>query len=213
VVTERSRTIAGSGSNELVVKKSRFICNVARVKNEDEARDFVMQMKKRYWDASHNCSAWVIGQRGELQRSNDDGEPSGTAGIPMLNVLNQRKMTDTIAVGTRYFGGILLGAGGLVRAYGRSVSEAIDRVGIVERRQLTIVAVEATHEDAGRLDHALRASPFHIAGTSYGASVTFALHLDAQSLPAFESWLAQTTGGRCTGKITGIEIVEIPLDR
>jgi uncharacterized YigZ family protein len=208
----RSRTIAGSGSNELIVKKSRFICTLARVTSEDEARDFVTQTKRQYWDASHNCSAWVIGQRGELQRSNDDGEPSGTAGIPMLNVLNQRKLTDTVAVVTRYFGGILLGPGGLVRAYGQSVADAIDRIGVVERKPLTVVAVEAAHEEAGRLDHALCGSPFHVANTVYGDTVTFTLHLDEQSLPTFESWLAQKTAGRCNGKVTGIAIVELPVD-
>ena len=108
-----NRTIAKSGSVELIVKKSRFICTVDRAGSEAEARAKLQALKKQYWDANHNCSAWILGDRGELRRSNDDGEPGGTAGAPMLHVLDQRGVTDTIAVVTRYFGGILLGAGGI----------------------------------------------------------------------------------------------------
>ncbi len=207
----RSRLIAGAGSHELVIKKSRFICTVDRVASEAEARTFVTELRKRYWGASHNCAAWVVGERGELQRSNDDGEPSGTADAPMLNVLNRRELTDTVAVVTRYFGGTLLGAGGLFRAYVQSVSETIDRVGIVERKPLLVIEVEATHDDAGGLDFALRGSPYSIASIHYGVTVTFELNLEEANLPSFESWLAEITGGRCHGKVIGIEMVEIPL--
>jgi uncharacterized YigZ family protein len=212
-MTHRSRMIAATGSHELVVKKSRFICTVGRASSEEEARAFVAERKKQYWDASHNCSAWVIGERGELQRSNDDGEPSGTAGAPMLNVLNQRELTDTVAVVTRYFGGTLLGAGGLIRAYGQAVSDAIDRVGIVERRPLTVVAVEASHDEAGRLNNALRASPYPVADIVYDATVTFTLHLEEDAVEPFAAWLAETTSGRCTDEAVGIEYVEVPVNK
>ena len=115
-MADRVRTIAASGSHEIVIKKSRFICTVERISSEEEGKAFIHRLRKEYWDASHNCSAWVIGPHGELQRSNDDGEPSGTAGLPMLNVLNQQHLTDVVAVVTRYFGGTLLGAGGLIRS-------------------------------------------------------------------------------------------------
>src|SRR5688572_4125671 len=184
-MASRSRMIVATASHELVIKQSRFICTVGRAASEEEARAFVAERKKQYWDASHNCSAWVMGQRGELQRSSDDGEPSGTAGAPMLNVLNQRELTDTVAVVTRYFGGTLLGAGGLIRAYGQAVSDTIDLVGIVERRPLTVVAVEASHDEAGRLDNALRASPYPVAGIDYDATVTFALHLEEDAIEPF----------------------------
>lgn len=210
-MTTRSRMIARTGSHQLVLKKSRFLCTVGRVATEDEARVFVAQLKKQYWDASHNCSAWVIGERGELQRSNDDGEPSGTAGSPMLNVLNQRALTNTAAVVTRYFGGMLLGAGGLIRAYGQSVSDAIDATGIIERRPLLVVAVEAAHEEAGRLDYALRGSPYHVADITYGPNVTFELHLEEAALDPFAGWLAETTSGRCIGEVAGIEHGEVPV--
>ena len=205
----RSRMIARTGSHQLVIKKSRFICTVARVITEDESRVFVAQLKKQYWDASHNCSAWVIGERGELQRSNDDGEPSGAAGAPILNVLNQRELTNTAAVVTRYSGGSLLGAGGLIRAYGHAVSETIDLTGIVDRKPLTVVSVKAAHDDAGRLDHALRGSHYHVVSIDYDATVTFEMHLEEADLLSFTAWLAETTSGRCAGEIIGIEHVEV----
>jgi uncharacterized YigZ family protein len=210
-MAEWVRTIAGVGSVELVIKKSRFICTVERVSSEEEARAFVARLKKQHWDANHNCSAWVIGERGELQRSNDDGEPSGTAGSPMLEVLKRRNITDTVAVVTRYFGGTLLGAGGLIRAYGSAVSEAIDTVGIVERQPLTIVNVEAIHQDAGKLDNALRASPFQLGETHYGESVTFEVQLADGELDPFQTWLAEATGGRAISSIVGVEYVEVPV--
>ncbi|MGI8483765.1 MAG: YigZ family protein, partial [Thermomicrobiales bacterium] len=125
------RTVAGSGSHELEIKKSRFICTIARVATDEDARAFINGLKKQYWDANHNCSAYVIGDRGQAQQSSDDGEPTGTAGVPMLSVLQKQGLTDTVAVVTRYFGGTLLGAGGLIRAYGQSVSLALAEIGIV----------------------------------------------------------------------------------
>lgn len=205
------RTIAGRGSNELVIKKSRFICTMGRATTEDEARAFISDLKKQYWDANHNCSAWVIGERGELQRSSDDGEPSGTAGVPMLEVLRRRGLTDTVAVVTRYFGGTLLGAGGLIRAYGQSVSDAINAIGIVERRPLTIATVEADHDIAGKLEHALRNSSFQMGEVDYGASVIFEVQLADGELPTFERWLAEETGGRCNAEGIGTEFVEVPV--
>ena len=95
-------------------------------------------MKKKYWDASHNCSAYLIGENDQIQKANDDGEPSGTAGVPILEVLKKRKLKDTVVVVTRYFGGIKLGAGGLIRAYGKATSEGLDAVGIVERRLMRV---------------------------------------------------------------------------
>src|SRR3954453_14347581 len=122
------RTIAASDANEIVIKKSRFICTLARVSTEDEARAAIEDVRKRYWDANHNCSAYRVGPGGQLQRTSDDGEPAGTAGAPMLAVLTRRDLTDTVAVVTRYFGGVLLGTGGLIRAYGQAVSAAVDAV-------------------------------------------------------------------------------------
>jgi uncharacterized YigZ family protein len=206
-----NRTIAKPGEIELIVKKSRFICTVERADSEADAREKLQVLKKQYWDANHNCSAWILGERGELRRSNDDGEPSGTAGAPMLHVLDQRGVTDTIAVVTRYFGGILLGAGGLVRAYGQAVSDAIDAVGIVERVPLTVMAVEAAHDEAGRLENLLRGTSWRVSNIDYGAQVTFELPLGEAEIDPFRAWLSETTSGRCEAIEIGTELVEVPV--
>lgn len=120
-------------SHEIEIKKSRFICQISWVKTEAEARDFISLVKKQHYKANHNCSAFILGDKQELQRSSDDGEPSGTAGVPMLEVLKKRELTDLCVVVTRYFGGIKLGAGGLIRAYAGSVSAALDEAQLVRR--------------------------------------------------------------------------------
>jgi uncharacterized YigZ family protein len=205
------RTIAKPGSHEIVVKKSRFICSLFRATTEDEARSAIDQVKHRYWDASHSCSAYRIGPGGQYQRSNDDGEPPGTAGAPMLAVLTHRELTDTVAVVTRYFGGTLLGAGGLIRAYGHAVSETVDAVGIVERRPITLIQVDAEHSDAGRLEHALRAAGYALGPVSHSTHVTFEVRLEESDLPAFETWLAETTNGRSRVRIAGHVHVDVPV--
>lgn len=205
------RTIAKSGSAEIVIKKSRFICTMTRVASEEEARATIDAAKRRYWDANHNCSAYRIGPGGRFQRSNDDGEPAGTAGAPMLAVLNHRDLTDVVAVVTRYFGGTLLGAGGLIRAYGQAVTDAIDAVGIVERRPVYLVAVEADYAEAGRLEHAIRASTFQLGNIDHGARVTFELRLDEPEIPQFDAWLADATNGRATAVVVGETEIEVPV--
>jgi uncharacterized YigZ family protein len=206
------RTIATAVSNEIVVKKSRFICTLQRAETEDEARIAIDDVRRRYWDANHNCSAYRIGPGGQFQRTSDDGEPAGTAGAPMLAVLTHRDLTDTVAVVTRYFGGVLLGAGGLIRAYGHAVSEAVNAVGVVERRRLVLVAVDATHAEAGRLEHALRTGDYALGPITYDAHVTFEVRLDERALPAFETWLAETTNGQSQAQVVGYAHVEVPVE-
>lgn len=114
-------TIAENSEYEIVIRGSRFICSLQRVENEEEAKAFIQTIKKEHWKATHNCSAYLIGDRDEIQRAHDDGEPSGTAGVPMLEVLKKNELKYVVAVVTRYFGGTKLGAGGLIRAYSKSV--------------------------------------------------------------------------------------------
>ncbi len=205
------RMIATTGSHEIVIKKSRFICTIARAATEEEARAVIDDCKKRFWDANHNCSAYRVGENGRFQRSNDDGEPAGTAGTPMLAVLTRRELTDTVAVVTRYFGGTLLGAGGLIRAYGQAVSETVELTGIVERRPLALVEVEATYAEAGRLEHALRTAGYHLGDILHGATVQFQLPLDDDAVPEFERWVADATNGDCTARISGHTFVEVAV--
>lgn len=205
------RTIAAPGTHEIVIKKSRFICTLNRAATEDEARAAIEDVRKRYWDATHNCSAYRVGPGGHFQRSSDDGEPAGTAGAPMLAVLTRRDLTDTVAVVTRYFGGVLLGAGGLIRAYGQAVSEAIDAVGIVERRPLALVEVEADYAGAGRLENALHAAGYNLGPVTHADRVTFEVRLDDSEVPAFEAWLAEVTNGRSQARVAGHVDVEVPV--
>ncbi len=131
--------------NEIIIEKSRFITHLFRVNDIDEANKHIADIKKRHWDANHNCVALIIGTHGEIMRSSDDGEPSKTAGIPMLEVLKKNNITNTLAITTRYFGGIKLGAGGLVRAYSKSVSDAIKKANFIEIRILKQYQLKSTY--------------------------------------------------------------------
>lgn len=203
------RMIAKNGTHEIEIKKSRFICHLFRVETEEEAREAIEAVRKEHWNANHNCTAWIIGEGQTNQRSSDDGEPSGTAGIPMLEVLRRRALTDTLAIVTRYFGGTMLGAGGLIRAYGGAVSEAIDAIGVVERVPLSVILVEADYETAGRLENLIRARELNLVDVSYGIDVTFELVMPPAEVEAFEAWLQETTNGSLTATIAGERFVEV----
>jgi uncharacterized YigZ family protein len=149
-------TIAAHVRAETEVTRSRFVADLHPVADADEAVEAVAAARREFHDARHHCSAWVLGPDGRLTRSNDDGEPSGTAGAPMLAVLRGAGLTDVVAVVTRYFGGTLLGAGGLVRAYGDAVTAVVDRASRVARRRVAVLDVRADHAEAGRLEHQLR---------------------------------------------------------
>jgi uncharacterized YigZ family protein len=208
---EPIRIVAGTGIHEIEIRKSRFIGSVTRATSEDEARAFIESVRKHHWDANHNCSAWAIGPGQRWQRSSDDGEPAGTAGVPMLEVLKWRGVTNTVAVVTRYFGGIKLGAGGLIRAYGQTVSETLDAIGIAERRPLEIVQVRVSYDDAGRIEHAIRASEFPLGDVRYGAEVTFELALEPDAAQRFRSWIAELTAGRAEAVHCGQRFVDVPV--
>lgn len=207
-------TIAARVDHELEIRKSRFICHLQPVASVAEADAFIGAMRKQYWDARHNCTAMVTGVRGDQARSSDDGEPSGTAGVPMLEVLRRRGMTDVVAVVTRYFGGIKLGAGGLVRAYGQAVSEALDRATLVHRRALTHVRIEAPHADAGRLDNLLRdwaaAHDAVVGEPVYGATATLSVWAPADALGRLRDDLAAWTAGAIAPSIGEVAIVAVP---
>jgi uncharacterized YigZ family protein len=204
------RVIAGTGVHEIEIQRSRFRCSLARVADDDEATAFISAVRKEHWSASHNCSAFRVGPDGGSQRSSDDGEPAGTAGVPMLEVLVRRELTDTVAVVTRYFGGTKLGAGGLVRAYGRAVSEAVDAIGTLRRARFAALEVVAGHGDAGRLDNALRAAGHRVADVVYGQRVTFAVHVPQHDVAAFGAWLAEQTGGAVEAVVTGFVDLDVP---
>ncbi|WP_160051474.1 YigZ family protein [Nocardiopsis sp. FR26] len=203
------RTIRRDGEHELEIRKSRFLCALARVDSEEVARAFVAERRKLHWSANHNCTAYVLGEDGGVQRSSDDGEPAGTAGLPMLEVLRHRGLTDTVAVVTRYFGGVKLGAGGLIRAYGGAVSAAVDAIGVLERRRLLVVDVFADYVLGGRLESDLRDSSLTVRDVAYADRVRIEVALPEAELPAFEVRLAELTGGRAESEVRGTTVVEV----
>jgi uncharacterized YigZ family protein len=201
-------TVARTGSAEIEVRRSRFIGHVERVATEDEARAVVERIRKQAWDARHHCSAFVLGPSGEVQRSNDDGEPSGTAGAPMLEVLRGREVADVVAVVTRYFGGVLLGAGGLVRAYSDAVRAALDEAGTRERRLSARYDVAAEHADAARLENDLRARGVTVLGVDYAQRALLHVAVPAEEAAGFGDLLAALTGGASTAEPRGEEWVD-----
>jgi uncharacterized YigZ family protein len=211
-VTPRYLMIARGGRHEIEIRKSWFICTANRANTEEEARGYAESIRREFWDASHNCVAWVIGDDGRFQRSNDDGEPAGTAGMPMLEVLRRRTITDTVVVVARYFGGIKLGVGGLIRAYGQSVADTVDAIGIVERRTRTRVSVQIGHHDAGRFEHAIRTAGYQLAEVAYdGFGVTFSLTMAPDSLSGFDDWIAKQSNGQAAVVIGDDLFVEVPV--
>lgn len=203
-------TVKGPVEHETEVKKSRFLCSIARVEDEAQAQAFIASVRKRYWDARHNCTAYVIGDQPRRERSNDDAEPAGTAGAPMLEVLRRRGLTDTVAVVTRYFGGVLLGAGGLVRAYGGAVSATLDQAVMVERQLVAVFTVTADHTRAGRLENDLRAAGHVVRDVGYTASgVRFDVGVPEAEVAAFETWLAAVSAGSAEAERTGTDRVDV----
>lgn len=189
------RTIAVDGEAEIEVKRSRFLCTLVRVESEPAAREVVERLRKEHWDARHHCSAFVIGPDGGLHRSSDDGEPAGTAGAPMLDVLRGQELSDVVAVVTRWFGGILLGAGGLVRAYGDCVRAGVDAVGTLERSLVLEHELRVPHADAGRVENELRARGVQILDTDWAADVTLRLGVPAEQAGTLEPLVAEATAG------------------
>jgi len=190
-------TVRGFGSHEIEIEKSRFICYINEVKSEQDAQQFILEIKKKHSDANHNCSAYLIGEKDEIQKASDDGEPSGTAGVPMLEVLKKRGLKDTVVVVTRYFGGKKLGAGGLIRAYGQSVSEGLNEVGIVERTLVKVINVRVSYKLLGKVEHALRNSNYHLEKVNHLEEVEFELWIKINEVNTFNEWMVEITNGSC----------------
>ncbi|UWX95690.1 IMPACT family protein [Arthrobacter zhaoxinii] len=214
----RYTTIAAEHRSELEIKRSRFITVLRRTETEEQARALVADLRREFHDARHHCSAFVLGPAREVQRSSDDGEPSGTAGIPMLEALTKREtfrgatdLSDITAVTVRYFGGILLGAGGLVRAYSESVSSALATAPLLRRRRMQLYGIPAGHSAAGRLENDLRTAGVSVLGTEYsaaGASINVALPDTPEALTAFHARLAALTAGASEPVPLGTEWID-----
>ncbi|GAA6526331.1 YigZ family protein [Intrasporangium sp. DVR] len=203
-------TLAGRSSAEIEVRRSRFVCDLERVETEEAARDVIEAVRAGSREARHHCTAFILGPDGGVQRSNDDGEPSGTAGAPMLEVLRGRGVSDVVAVVTRWFGGVLLGTGGLIRAYGDAVGAGLDAARLVVRELRLGVTVDVGHADGPRVEHALRGrSGVSVTGVDYlttGVRLHVAVALDeVDDLAGFVASLTSGTARATTGPTTWID--------
>lgn len=184
------------GMGEFEEKKSRFIANVRPVKSEEEASAFIAEMKKKYWNATHNCSAFVVGEHNEIQRSNDDGEPSGTAGHPMLDVLLGEGIYNAAVVVTRYFGGTLLGTGGLVRAYSRAVLEGLKNSEVLEKQEGFLLRMQTDYSGIGKIQYILGQKGIFVTDSEYTDKVTVETLVPEELLVSLKEDITEGTNGR-----------------
>lgn len=184
------------GTGEIVEKKSRFIATVAPVKSEEEAQSFIEHIRKQYWDARHSCTAFTIGSRHQLTRCSDDGEPAGTAGRPMLDVLLGENIHDTCAVVTRYFGGTLLGTGGLVRAYSGALREALNHAVILEKQKGVRLEIRSDYADLGRIQYLIGQNQISILSSSYTDSVFLETLVPEDRFDSFYASITEGTAGK-----------------
>lgn len=190
------RILLSGGSGQIEEKKSVFIANIARADSEEEATAFIETMKKKYWDARHNCSAFVIGERGELTRCSDDGEPSGTAGRPMLEVLLRENIKNIVVVVTRYFGGTLLGTGGLVRAYTQAVKEGLNDCKIGVLRMGVPLALTTDYNGIGKILYLLSAMGLAPKDSDYGEKVTLQVLVPVEEKDRLVRDITEVTAGK-----------------
>ncbi|MFF2853154.1 YigZ family protein [Peribacillus sp. NPDC058002] len=198
-------TVAGRGEHEIIIEKSRFISHIARVETEDAAQAFIQEIKKKHKDATHNCSAYMIGEQNQIQKALDDGEPSGTAGVPILEVLKKKELKDTAVVVTRYFGGIKLGAGGLIRAYSKATSEGINTTGVVVRKLMRVISTTVEYTWLGKLENELRSSIYQIKEIQYLDQVNILVYVEETQKETYTSWITELTNGQ--GHITEEEMI------
>ena len=183
------------GQGEIIEKKSRFIATVKPVKSEEEAVSFINETKKKYWDARHNCSAFVIGKRQELTRCSDDGEPAGTAGRPMLDVLLKEDIHDAAVVVTRYFGGVLLGTGGLVRAYQQATKQGLLASDIIEKQDGSILLIRTDYTGIGKLQYLFAREKITVIDTEYAADVLVKAVIPEADRERIEKIITEQTNG------------------
>ncbi|BAN62251.1 YigZ family protein [Streptococcus anginosus] len=205
------RTIKEDGQVQEEIKKSRFICHIKRVTTENEARNFIQAVKKEHYKATHNCSAFILGEKSEMKRSSDDGEPSGTAGVPMLGVLENQQLTNVCAVVTRYFGGIKLGAGGLIRAYSSNVALAIKEIGIVHIKEQLGLRIALSYSQYQELPNFLKANHLQEQDTSFTEQVQTTIFVDKDDKDSVIEELIELFNGKIDITDQGLRKVEVPI--
>ncbi len=190
------KTVYKGGEAEIIEKKSRFIATVQPVESEEEALEFIAGLKKKYWNARHNCFAFVIGEHHEMQRCSDDGEPQGTAGRPRLDVLLGEGVHNVVVVVTRYFGGVLLGTGGLVRAYSKAVQEGLKSSVIIEKQQGYLLEIETDYNGIGKIQYLLGQRGLTITDSEYTEKVKVQTLVPEKALEKLKEDITEGTNGR-----------------
>ena len=205
------KTIAENGTASYEIQKSRFIAYTSHVETEAEARDFVTAIKKKHFDARHNCSAWVLGADSSQQKSNDDGEPGGTAGNPILEAIKQHGLTNVVVVVTRYFGGIKLGAGGLIRAYSHTASLGLEATPCLEVKPFCLMEAEMDYSLLGTVENWIRNEELRTGETAYLDKVTVRLLVEPADCEAISTELTNLTAAQCKITIHKPEYMSLPI--
>nr|WP_302598429.1 YigZ family protein [uncultured Cellulosilyticum sp.] len=206
---ESYRTIQGPGEALVVEKKSKFIATVCEVKSQEEAEACLQQLRKKYYDARHNCFAYQIGEKNEIQRCSDDGEPQGTAGKPILEVLKGEDVRNTLICVTRYFGGTLLGTGGLVRAYGKAAKEGLLNAGIIEKRRIQLIDIQMNYTLVGKVQYLLGEKGYRIRDSLYTDVVTMQVEVLVGEQDAFCDWLTENTNAEVSLQRGEFELIDV----
>ena len=189
------KKIIKNGQGEYIEKKSKFIAHIFNVESEQQAAAIIAEVKKKYWDARHNCYAYILGNKGEIQRFSDDGEPSGTAGKPILEVLSGNECSNCLCIVTRYFGGVLLGTGGLIRAYTSASKEALDDCLTGELVEGVHAYLDADYNYVGKIQHLCIQDDITVVNTEYSDNVIFELMMEKQVRQKFEKALKEMSAG------------------
>lgn len=205
------KTTAENGTASYEIQKSRFIAYTSHVETEAEARDFVTAIKKKHFDARHNCSAWVLGADSSQQKSNDDGEPGGTAGNPILESIKQHGLTNVVVVVTRYFGGIKLGAGGLIRAYSHTASLGLEATPCLEVKPFCLMEAEMDYSLLGTVENWIRNEELRTGETAYLDKVTVRLLVEPADCEAISTELTNLTAAQCKITIHKPEYMSLPI--
>lgn len=205
------KTTAENGTASYEIQKSRFIAYTSHVETEAEARDFVTAIKKKHFDARHNCSAWVLGADSSQQKSNDDGEPGGTAGNPILEAIKQHGLTNVVIVVTRYFGGIKLGAGGLIRAYSHTASLGLEATPCLEVKPFCLMEAEMDYSLLGTVENWIRNKELRTGETAYLDKVTVRLLVEPADCEAISTELTNLTAAQCKITIHKPEYMSLPI--
>ncbi|HEP1512738.1 YigZ family protein [Streptococcus pyogenes] len=209
---EHFKTIKASGFFEESIKKSRFICHIKRVSTEEDGKNFVNAIKKEHYKANHSCFAMIIGNNSQIKRSSDDGEPSGTAGIPILSVLEKQCLTNVVVVVTRYFGGIKLGTGGLIRAYSNMTATAIKRFGIIEVKQQIGLEITLSYPQYQLYSNLLDQLDLTETETKFSDTIKTTLYCDTERVENLIDTLTNYYHGQISCEKIGSKVIEFPCD-